>query len=130
MVPLAAELRPYLWRLYEACGEACPYVVFSGRFGDRMQPESISRLARKALDRGGLTAVRLIDLRHDWIIRQLADQDWPTVARISGVEVPALQARFSRFVTEKKVPPRPVAGGADGPPGPGDRGPHLGPGGF
>lgn len=67
-----------------------------------MKPESISRLARQALDREGQSAVRLMDLRHDWIIRQLADKDWPAVARISGVEVPALQARFAAWVPEKK----------------------------
>ena len=66
-----------------------------------MQPESISRLARQALDRSGQKDVRLMDLRHDWIIHQLETEDWPTVARLSGVEVPALQARFSRFVTRE-----------------------------
>lgn len=43
-----------------------------------------------------------MDLRHDWIIRQLETQDWPAVARISGVEVAALQARFAAFVPEKR----------------------------
>ena len=62
-------------------------MVASGRSGDRMQPESISRLARRALDRGGLAGVQLMDLRHDWILRCLKEQDWPTVARISGVAV-------------------------------------------
>lgn len=66
-----------------------------------MQPESISRLARQALDRGGQKQVRLMDLRHDWIIRQLETQDWPTVARVSGVEVPALQARFAGYVPKR-----------------------------
>ena len=49
-----------------------------------------------------------MDLRHDWIIRQLAERDWPEVARLSGVEMPALQARFGRFV-EKKTTARPAA---------------------
>lgn len=102
MVPLDRELRTYLWRLHENRGGNSPYVVLSSRTGTPMKPESISRLARLALDREGQTAVRLMDLRHDWIIRQLADQDWPTVARISGVEIPALQARFAAYVPEKK----------------------------
>ena len=102
MVPLAPELRTYLWRLHEAHAELSPHVVLSSRAKTPLKPESISRLARLALDREGQTAVRLMDLRHDWIIRQLADKDWPTVARISGVEVPALQARFAAWVPEKK----------------------------
>lgn len=102
MVPLDPELRTYLWRLHEAHAERSPYVVLSSRGGTPLKPESISRLARQALDREGQTSVRLMDLRHDWIIRQLADKDWPTVARVSGVEVPALQARFAVYVPEKK----------------------------
>ena len=53
----------------------------------------------------GQTHVRLMDLRHDWILRQLMDKDWAEVACISGVEVPALQARFSSHVPEKRTPP-------------------------
>ncbi|WP_295583202.1 type IV toxin-antitoxin system AbiEi family antitoxin domain-containing protein [uncultured Oscillibacter sp.] len=115
MVPLSPELRPWLWRLWERRETDAPYVLVSERFGDRMQPESISRLARKALDRGGQRDVRLMDLRHDWIIRQLADKDWSTVARISGVEVTALQARFARFVADRPAapPPRPEGGQVD-----------------
>ena len=104
-VPLEAEMKAWLWRYRENWGAGSAYVVSSDRFRDRMQPESISRLARRALDRGGLKEVRLMDLRHDWIIRQLQTMDWPAVARISGVEIPALQARFSRFVEEKETPP-------------------------
>ena len=102
-VPLGVEVRTWLWRFYEVRGQESGYVVASGRSGDRMQPESISRLARRALDRGGLAGVQLMDLRHDWILRCLNEQDWPAVARISGVAVPALQARFSDLVTPQKT---------------------------
>ena len=60
-----------------------------------MRLESISRLARLALDRGGLKTVRLLDLRYDWILRCLDRMDWPEAARVSGVEVATLQLRFS-----------------------------------
>ncbi|WP_317348852.1 hypothetical protein [Pusillibacter faecalis] len=106
MVPLEVDLRSALWRLYEANHEVSPRVVLSSRGKTPMAPESISRLARLALDREGQTHVRLMDLRHDWILRQLMDKDWAEVARISGVEVPALQARFSSHVPEKKNAPR------------------------
>ena len=83
------------------------WVLFSERTGGAMQPESISRLARQALDAAGQKDVRLMDLRHDWILRQLETQDWATVARISGVEVPALQARFAPLVAEHPPQARP-----------------------
>ena len=110
MVPLEPDLRAELWRLYEAQGDLSPRVVLSSRGKTPLAPESISRLARLALDREGQRSVRLMDLRHDWILRQLADKGWAEVARISGVEVPALQVRFSALVAEraeeKKATPR------------------------
>ena len=110
MVPLEPDLRAELWRLYEAQGDLSPRVVLSSRGRTPLAPESISRLARLALDREGQRSVRLMDLRHDWILRQLADKGWAEVARISGVEVPALQVRFSALVAEraeeKKSTPR------------------------
>ena len=109
MIPLDPEVRACLWRLFQAHSEVSPYVVLSSRDRTPLRPESISRLVRQALDREGQTAVRLMDLRHDWIIRQLADKDWPAVARISGVEVPALQARFAAYAPEKKAAHRSAA---------------------
>ena len=105
-IPLVPELRAVLWKLYENNHEISPRVVLSSRGKTPLAPESISRLARQALDREGQTSVRLMDLRHDWIIRQLADKDWSTVSRISGVEIPTLQARFASYVSEKR-PSRP-----------------------
>ena len=113
-VPLDGELRAVLWRLYEVNHEDSPRVVLSSRGKTPLRPESISRLARQALDAEGQTSVRLMDLRHDWIIRQLATQDWPTVARISGVEIPALQARFGAYApAERPARPESAAGQVD-----------------
>ena len=64
-IPMTEQLRGYLWRLYQNRKSESPYVVVSERYGDRMQPESISRLTRAALIRGGLEHVHLMDLRRD-----------------------------------------------------------------
>jgi len=112
MVPLDPEVRSFLWRLHEAReargaeGED-PHVLLSARERKPMRLESISRLARLALDRGGLEGVRLLDLRYDWILRCLDRMDWPEAARISGVEVATLQLRFSAVPARKdaKAPP-------------------------
>ena len=105
-VPMEEELSSYLRRLWEKRGSGA-WVLFSERTAGPMQPESISRLARQALDAAGQKHVRLMDLRHDWILRQLESQDWATVARISGVEVPALQARFGPLVAAHPPEARP-----------------------
>ena len=102
MIPLDPELRPILWRLHEAHSADSPYVVLSSRERTPLRPESISRLARQALDRNGLKGVRLLDLRYDWILRQLDRLDWPEAARISGMAVATLQARFSASAPERK----------------------------
>lgn len=108
MIPLDGEVRALLWKLHEA-KEAReepgdPHVLLSARERKPMRLESISRLARLALDRGGLKDVRLLDLRYDWILRCLDRMDWPEAARISGVEVATLQLRFSASAPTRKVP--------------------------
>ena len=113
MIPLDSEVRGVLWKLHEA-KEAReepgdPYVLLSAREHKPMRLESISRLARLALDRGGLKDVRLLDLRYDWIIRCLDRMDWPEAARISGVEVATLQLRFSASAPARKASKPPPA---------------------
>ena len=106
MIPLEGEVRSLLWKLHEARearGEMeDPHILLSARERKPMRLESISRLARQALDRGGLKDVRLLDLRYDWIIRCLDRMDWPEAARISGVEVATLQLRFSASAPARK----------------------------
>lgn len=111
MVPLERETRSFLWKLREA-REAReepgdPHVLLSARERKPMRLESISRIARLALDRGGLKDVRLLDLRYDWIIRCLDRMDWPEAARVSGVEVATLQVRFSASAPARKAPKPP-----------------------
>lgn len=111
MIPLDGEVRGVLWKLHEA-KEAReepgdPHVLLSARERRPMRLESISRLARQALDRGGLKDVRLLDLRYDWIIRCLDHMDWPEAARVSGVEVATLQLRFSASAPARKAPKSP-----------------------
>ncbi len=112
MVPLDGEVRALLWKLHEAKEareEREPHVLLSARERKPMRLESISRLARQALDRGDLKTVRLLDLRYDWIIRCLDRMDWPEAARISGVEIATLQLRFSASAPARKAPkPPPV----------------------
>lgn len=114
MVPLDGEVRSFLWKLHEAREareeeEEDPHVLLSARERRPVRLESISRMARQALDRNGLKDVRLLDLRYDWIIRCLDRMDWPEAARISGVEVATLQLRFSASAPARKAPKPPPA---------------------
>lgn len=80
--------------------------MLSDRDQKPLTPQSISRLARTALDKEGQTAIRLIDLRHDFILRQLEEHDWQYVSRITGVEAAALNVHFAGHLKEKKVSTR------------------------
>lgn len=113
MVPLDPDLRPFLWKLWEAHRDDSPYVVLSSRDRTPLRPESISRLARKALDRAGMEGVRLLDLRYDWILRQLEELDWPETARISGMAVASLQAHFAPAVPPASEPRQKASGQVD-----------------
>ena len=101
-VPMEEEMEEYFRRMYVKWSRVSEYVVFSQRFRGPMRPQAVSRAARRELDSEGQTAVRLIDLRHDYVIRQLQRHDVPYVARITGMEVRTLQLHFSRHVEESR----------------------------
>ena len=101
---LEARSKTYRGRLME-------YVIVADKHGTHMLPQSISRLARTTLNRGGLPDINLIDLRHDYIIRQLEQHDWPYVSRITGEAVSTLYANYSEYYTKGRgiKPNRPKA---------------------
>ena len=102
-VPLEPETEACLRRRAERWESVSPHVVISDRLRQQMPPESISRLARKAMNRAGIQGVNLMDLRHDFIIRQLETHDWPYVVRISGIAVPTLHACFSPYIPQERA---------------------------
>lgn len=105
-VPLSGELAEWLQTLRDSRDRRQERVVLSDRDRRPLTPQSISRLARTALDREGQTAVRLIDLRHDFVLRQLETHDWQYVSRITGVEAAGLNVHFGRHLEEKRVSTR------------------------
>ena len=86
-VPLAPDTAACLSEWQALMGEYGERVVMSEQRKAQLAPQSISRLARTALDAEGLSKVRLLDLRYDFVLRQLETHDWPYVLRISGISV-------------------------------------------
>ncbi len=105
-VPIPPDLCVWLEELREGRNRCSEVVVLSDRDKKPLTPQSISRLARSALDKEGQTAVRLIDLRHDYILRQLEEHDWQYVSRVAGVEAAALNLHFAGHLEEKTVSTR------------------------
>ena len=86
-------------------GRESEYVVASDRNHAHMAPQSISRVVKDAMDRGGLPGITMLDLRYDYIIRMLETHDWPYVARITGISVTTLYAKYSEyFANDVKKP--------------------------
>ena len=107
-IPLETETEDCLRRQAERPDPPTPFVVVSDRRRQQMPPESISRLSRLALDSEG-QKVNLMDLRHDFVIRQLQTHDWPYVARVSGMAVSTLRDAFSPYLTKPAAPENPLA---------------------
>lgn len=83
VIPMDEDTRQVLEERYEFRGRVSPYVVISERHRTQVLPESISRMARTALNKGGLPDVSLTDLRRDYIISQLEEHDWRPVSAAS-----------------------------------------------
>ena len=105
-VPLSPELEEYLVRMSERMDWGSDYVLLSDRLHRPLQPQPVSHMVRRALDEEGQQAVRLIDLRHDFIIRQLELHDWQYVSRITGVEAVTLDQHFAAYLAEGRVSTR------------------------
>ncbi len=75
-VPLEPSTEACLRERHVRCALRDPHVVISERSKKPMPPESISRLSRLALDSEG-QKVNLMDLRHDFVIRQLQTMTGP-----------------------------------------------------
>ena len=102
-VPLAPSAEACLRERHRLYAQRDPHVIISDRYKKPMPPESVSRLARAALDTEGLT-VSLKDLRQDFVIRQLEAHDWTYAARVSGMAVSTLRGSFSKYFQNRREP--------------------------
>jgi len=100
-VPLIYKMVIYLNHLHEQNAAYSEYVLISLRKSAPMAEQSVSALARRALDNYGQNNVRLSDLRSDYIIRSLEKSSWEYVSYISGVDLPALQQHYLPYLVGK-----------------------------
>lgn len=105
-IPISQTLSDWLQALRDGRDRNQEAVVLSDRDRKPLTPQSISRLARLALDKQGQRDIRLIDLRHDFILRQLEEHDWQYVSRITGVEAAGLNVHFAGHLEEKRISTR------------------------
>ena len=77
-----------------------------------MTPENVSRLAKIALDSENQT-VSLMDLRHDWLLRQIRENGWAYAAKVSGLAVSSLRGQFGSGLRGKQARRPAASGGQD-----------------
>jgi integrase len=102
-VPMTDEMSRYLSELRAYRNGNSEFVVLSDRDHKPLAPQSVSRVVRNALNAEGQGAVRLIDLRNDFILRQMEEHDWQYVSRICGIGAVTLNMHFAEYLPEKKV---------------------------
>ena len=109
-VPFFGDMEDCLRERMRLHGRTSPHVVISEKFQQPLNPISVSRMVRRALDGAGMETVRLMDLRHDFVIRQLETTDWAAVARMSGLAVSMFQTVYAGYVQVRNPAKAPADG--------------------
>lgn len=97
-IPLSPQLADYLTH---ATGKQYPHVVTSSRNHAPLSAQSASHMVRLSLDTEGQTAVRLADLRSEYIITALQTAPWEAVCQASGMGYTALRENFAAYLPQK-----------------------------
>lgn len=109
-IPLDLSAEACLRAWYVRCAGNPECVAVSDRDQTPMRPESVSRLARQALNSEGL-ALSLLDLRRDFILRQIEAHGWSHAAQVSGAAAAALREEFlPRLRAANTLPEAPKVG--------------------
>lgn len=94
-IPLVPEMLCYLQKLLrEPNHEHFEHVLVSSRKTAPVGEQNVSVIARRALNQLGLDTIRLNDLRTDYIVKSLQNNDVEYVSYVSGVGVEALRAHY------------------------------------
>lgn len=105
-VPLDEDTAACLQKRRELYRVHSERVVLSDRSKQPLTAASVSRLARLAFEELGHPDWKLMDLRHDFILRGIECRGWPWAARVSGMTVSALQSNFGKCAPRSAPPKR------------------------
>ena len=111
-IPLEPSVADCLQKRYEKYRTVSDRVLIADRGKKPMTPENVSRLAKNALDSEG-QKVSLMDLRHDWLLRQIEAHGWAYAAKVSGLAVSSLRGQFGSCLKGKQDQNFAVSGGKD-----------------
>ena len=95
-VPLCDDILTCLALWEKSFRTELPYVMVS-RQKKHIMMQALSRLVRGAMEETGQPEVGFLDLRYDFIRRELQTHDWPYVLRVTGVSVTTWRASMSKL---------------------------------
>lgn len=101
-IPLEPSVADCLQKRYEKYRTVSDRVLIADRGKKPMTPENVSRLAKNALDSEG-QKVSLMDLRHDWLLRQIEAHGWAYAAKVSGLAVSSLRGQFGSCLRGNRI---------------------------
>lgn len=110
IIPMDEDSYQRLVRRWKGRGQRSEYVAASDRGGERIHKQYIPRCVRKALDDGGAHEIDMVDMRHDYVIRQLEAHDWPYVVKVTGMTSSTLFTNYAPYAKsirgkrEKRTP--------------------------
>lgn len=103
-VPMVQDLERCLRQWQLLYGQYGPFVVVSEQRRARMAPQSLSRIARVALDSVGLQSIRLADLRYDYTLRQFESEGWKQALRNTGLGLHTYLSNYCKIVQSSAKP--------------------------
>ena len=86
-VPLCEDLAQSLRAWGSLAVTALPYVMVSRRRKKHIMLQALTRLVKDVMEEIGQGEVGLLDLRYDFLRRELLAHDWPYALRVTGLSV-------------------------------------------
>ena len=103
-VPLCGELTQCLgeWRAF--ADTDLPYVMVSRRQKKHIMLQALTRLVKDVMEECGQDEVGLLDLRYDFLRRELLAHDWPYALRVTGFSVTTYRNKIARIFAAASAP--------------------------
>ena len=96
-VPLCEDLAQSLKKWSKFSNGKLPYVMVSRRQHKHIMLQALTRFVKDVMREIGQPEVGMLDLRYDFLRRELLAHDWPYVLRITGLSVTTYRNKLSGY---------------------------------
>ena len=103
-VPLCEDLAQSLKKWSNFAVESLPYVMVSRRQKKHIMLQALTRLVKDVMEEISQPEVGLLDLRYDFMRRELLTHDWPYVLRITGFSVTTYRNKIAGMFETASTP--------------------------